>query len=71
MFCAQCRVVEVIRTPPGTHPFASHIRRNFENNVADIKNGQDRVVIVSLEMEILFQTGQTCISNICSVDEAE
>lgn len=26
---------------------------------------------MSLEMEVLFQAGQTCIPNVCPVDEAE
>ena len=60
-----------VPTPSGTNPFAAHVGRNLEKNVADVKDGQDGVVVVALEMEVLLEAGQACIANIGPVNEAE
>ena len=56
--------------PAWTHVFAERGARNFEEDVADIERGEDRVVVVFLEIEILFKTSETGIANVGSVNEA-
>lgn len=49
------------------HPGGTHL----EDDIADIEYGQDLVVVVALQIQVLFQTGETSIADVCSVDEAE
>ena len=51
--------------PARPNPFA----RNLEEDVADIESRQDGIVVVSLEVEIFFETGKTGVANVGSVDE--
>lgn len=60
-----------VHTPSGTNPFAAHVGGNLEKDVADVKDRQDGVVVVSLEMEVLFKPGQACIADVGSVNEAK
>ena len=48
--------------PGGTH---------LEDDVADVEHGQNLVVVIALQLQVLLETGQTSIANVCSVDEAE
>lgn len=49
------------------HPGRTHL----EDDVADVEYRQDLVVVVALESQVLLQTGETSIADICSVDETE
>lgn len=57
--------------PSRTDPLAADIRRNLKEDVRDVEDGQDLVVVVTFEVEILLQTCQACIADVGSVDEAE
>lgn len=57
--------------PPGTHPLAGHVAGDFEDDVADVEDGKHDVVIIALHSKVFFQTGDFCVSNVGSVDEAE
>jgi hypothetical protein len=48
--------------PPGTYPFASHIGRDFKNDVGYVEDGEDGIVIVAFQVEFLFEPGEPCIS---------
>ncbi|KAI6749433.1 hypothetical protein HG530_015272 [Fusarium avenaceum] len=48
--------------PARTHVFAEQIRGDLEDDVADVEDGEDEVVVVSLHPEVFFQTGETRIS---------
>ena len=37
-------------------------RRDFEENVGDVKDGEDSVVVVSPKMEVFLETGKSCIT---------
>ena len=47
---------------PGTH---------LKDNVADVEHGQDLVVVVALEPQVLLQPGEPRIADVRAVDEAE
>jgi hypothetical protein len=57
--------------PARPYPLASDVGWDLEDNIADIEDRQDRVVVVSFELEIFFQTRQTGVADIRSIDEAE
>lgn len=40
-------------------------------DVADIEHGQQQIVVVSNEFQILLQSGETCIADIRSVDKGK
>jgi len=42
--------------PAWAKVLAGRRRRDFENNVADVKDCQDDVVVISFETKVLFQT---------------
>lgn len=48
--------------PAGTHPLAAHITWNLENNVGNVEDGQEAVVVVALELEVLLQACQARIA---------
>jgi hypothetical protein len=48
--------------PAWAHPFAYHIRWDFEDDVTDVEDGQDGIVIISLESQVLFEACDFCIS---------
>jgi hypothetical protein len=41
---------------------AGHSRRDFEENVGDVKDREDSVVVVSPKMEVFLETGKSCIT---------
>jgi hypothetical protein len=47
---------------PGTH---------LKDNVADVEHGQDLIVVVALESQILLQPGESRIADVRAVNEAE
>lgn len=49
------------------HPGGTHLK----DDVADVEHGQDLVVVVALQLQVLLQTRETSIANVRSVDEAE
>lgn len=57
--------------PTRTNPFAGHVRRDFEDNVRNVEDGDELVVIVALELEILFKSGEPGVANVGTIDEAE
>lgn len=57
--------------PTRTDPFAGHVRRDLENNVRDVEDGDELVVIVARELKILFKTGKPGITNVGTINEAE
>lgn len=44
---------------------------HLENNVTDVEDGQDLVVVVTLQAQVLLKTSQTSIADVRSIDEAE
>lgn len=57
--------------PARPDPFTAHVGRNFKDDIADIEDGQELVVVVTLHVEVLFETSKSGIANVGSVDEAE
>ena len=48
--------------PTWTNPFASHVGWNLEDDIRDVKDGQDLVVIVSGQVKIFLQSSKLCIT---------
>ena len=48
--------------PSWTDPFTSHVGRNLEDDVRDVEDGQDFVVVVSLQMQVFLESGELCIT---------
>lgn len=57
--------------PSWADPFAGNVGGNLEDDVADVEDGEDGIVVVARELEVLLQAGQAGVSNVCAVDEAE
>jgi hypothetical protein len=41
---------------------ASNSRRDFEENVGDVEDGEDSIVVVSAEVEVFFEPSKPCIA---------
>lgn len=48
--------------PAGTDPFAANVRRDFEDDIGDVKDGEEGVVVVALETEVIFESCETCVT---------
>ncbi|KAJ8106704.1 hypothetical protein OPT61_g9364 [Boeremia exigua] len=44
---------------------------DLEDDVADVEDGEDLVVVVALQPQVLLQAGQTRITNVGAIDETE
>lgn len=55
----------------GSKNLAQHVRRDFEDDIRDVENTQNSIVIVTFEAEILLETGQFSVANVCTIDEAK
>lgn len=55
----------------GAHDFAGDIGWYIEDDVGDVEDGEHRVEIISMKMEVFLQPGKACIPNVRSIDEAE
>jgi hypothetical protein len=43
---------------------------DFEEDVADVEDAEHGIVVVTLEVEVFLEAGQTCIADVGSVNEA-
>jgi hypothetical protein len=43
----------------------------LKDNIADVENRENRVVVVTCELEILLETSKAGVADVCSIDETE
>jgi hypothetical protein len=48
--------------PTRTHPLASNGGGDFEEDIRDVKDREDLVVVVTLKLEILSESGDTRVA---------
>lgn len=48
--------------PAGTDELAQHVRRNLKDNVGDVEDGEDLVVVVTHQLQVLLEAGKLSIT---------
>jgi len=48
--------------PTRSNDLAQHVARNLEDDVRDVKDGEDFVVVVAFETQVFLETCQSCIA---------
>lgn len=48
--------------PPWSDPFTGETRRDLKDDIADVEDGQDRVIAVPGQAQILLEAGEAGIS---------
>lgn len=51
----------------GSHNFAHDIRRNLEQDVANIEHRENGIVVDALEMQVLLEVGETGVADVGSL----
>lgn len=57
--------------PAGAKVLAADVGWDLENNVGDVEDGEETVVVVTGKVEIILETSNPGVADVCSVNEAE
>ena len=57
--------------PAGPDPLTGHIGGDLEEDIGDVEHREDLIVVVVLQLQVLLQTGQFRVADVCSVNETK